>query len=56
MQFMTCIKFIHVPQGTHLVYYTARNDALHTLHLIDNSSYYMRSRLVLANILHTDHK
>lgn len=56
MQFMKCIKLIHVPQGTRLVYYTARNDALHALHLVEISSDHMRSRLEIANILHTDHK
>lgn len=56
MQFMTCINLLYVPHGTYFVYYTARNDAFHALHLVEISSDHMRSRLVIANIRHTDHK
>jgi len=56
MQFMTCIRLLYVPQGTYIVYYTARNDAFHVLHLVEISLDHMRSRLVSANICHTDHK
>jgi len=53
---MPRIKLLHVPQGTHLVYDTSRNDVFHALHLVEISSDHTRSRLVFANILHTDHK